>query len=823
MTDAARDELLDEAGRLRGPWRRMLGTLLGLGTATLKERHAELDRAFAREGAAALLSDAPGGHWRCDPIPFLLNENEFFELTAGLTQRARLLEALLQDLYGPAHLLEEGLLPPALVYPSPRYLRACRGVQQRQLHIYAADLLRGPDGAWAVLADRTAEPAGLAYALENRRMMARVLPELFRTMEVAQLRPFFDAWQAALHRLGPRGPGGTATALLTPGHADPRWFEHVVLSRELGCALVEAGDLTVRDGALWVKTLRGLQPVHVLLRRQDGASLDPLEVHEGAATGIPGLLHAARGGAVTVLNAPGAGYAESPGLAPFMRLLCTRLLGEDLRLPSVPTHWLGDDISRALVESELNEWVIRPALDGAADAEPRAAGDSEAALRARIAEKPWAFAALKQPVPSFAPCAGTGDTLEPRGVLLRLFLLFDGVQWRPLPGGVARVMARDEPLPGRLPQQALSKDVWVLLEEGGDIGSPGHLAMPALAVRRTAGDLPSRVADNFYWFGRYLERLENAARLTRAMLARLSRAGLLPRDIPELTALAACLTDAGVISEEQAASAAPGLLSENMLRALARDDGAFACLSDDVQGLAENLRDRLSGEMHAMLAQGVRGLRGARRALSAKRRGNSSGIGAGASIGLLADFAGRILEFSATVSGYAAENMVLGGGRMFLDLGRRMERAQSICGQLVHALDQAPDRIEAGLLLALELCDSVLAYRGRYLGVVQPALVLDLVLADDGNPRGLGYQLKTARQILTVLGEGQDTKLAAMLDAPIAETAQIVTDLLASPDQATAASELPDRLRALQAQLADLSTILRRTYFTLLPVTWTET
>jgi uncharacterized circularly permuted ATP-grasp superfamily protein/uncharacterized alpha-E superfamily protein len=822
VTSAARDELLDEGGRLRGPWRRMLGTLLGLGTATLHERHAELDRAFAQEGAASLLSGAAGGQWRCDPVPFLLAESEFLTLAAGLTQRARLLEALLQDIYGPASLLAEGLLPPALVYPSPRYLRACRGVAQRQLHLYAADLLRGPDGQWAVLADRTAEPAGLAYALENRRMMARVLPELFRTMEVAQLRPFFDAWQAALHRLAAPSPHGAAAALLTPGHADPRWFEHVVLSRELGCALVEAGDLTVRDGALWVKTLRGLRPVHLLLRRQDGASLDPLEVHEGAATGIPGLLHAVRNGTVAVLNAPGAGYAESPGLAPFLPVLCARLLGEELRLPSVQTHWLGDDISRALVESELDAWVIRPALDGAAPAEPRPGPEADAALRARIAEKPWAFAALKQPVPSFAPCAGAGDTLEPRGVILRLFLLFDGAQWRPLQGGVARVMAPDEPLPGRLPQQALSKDVWVLLEEGADIAGPGHLAMPALAVRRTAGDLPSRVADNFYWFGRYLERLENAARLTRAMLARLSRAGLLPRDIPEITALAACLADAEVISEEQAAAAAPRLLSENMLRALARDDGAFAYLSDAVQSLADNLRDRLSGEMHAMLAQGVRGLRGARRALGGRRRGGAS-IGAGASIGLLTDFASRILEFSAAVSGYAAENMVLGGGRMFLDLGRRMERAQAICGQLAHALDQAPERIEAGLLLALELCDSVLAYRGRYLGVVQPALVLDLVLADEGNPRGLGYQLTTARSILTVLGEGQDTKLATMLDAPIAETQQIVTDLLAAPDQAAAAAELPNRLRALQTQLADLSTILRRTYFTLLPVTWTET
>ncbi len=797
----------------------MLGTLLGLGTATLHERRAELDRAFAEEGAAALLTNAAGGQWRCDPIPFLFSETEFSDIAAALAQRARLLEALLQDVYGPRALLEEGLLPPALVYPSPRYLRACRSAAPgRQLHLYAADIMRGADGAWQVLADRTDEPAGLAYALENRRMMARVLPELFHTMEVAQLRPFFEAWQDALQRLAPASAGGPALALLTPGHGDPRWFEHVVLARELGCALVEAGDLTVRDSALWVKTLRGLLPVHVLLRRQEG-SLDPLEPHEGAATGVPGLFQAARNGAVTVLNAPGAAYAESPGLAPFMPMLCKRLLGEDLRLHSLPTHWLGDATSRALVEASLGEWVIRPALDGRAGAET---GPNDDALRARIAEKPWAFAALSQPVPSFAPCAGSGDTLEPRGVIVRLFLLFDGEAWRPLPGGVARVMAADEPLPGRLPLQALSKDVWVLLEEGGDIRGPGYLPMPALAVRRTPGDLPSRVADNFYWFGRYLERLENAARLSRAMLARLSRAGLLPRDMPDVEALAACLVDAGVISEELAAAAGPGLLRETLLRAMARDEGALARLTGRVQSLADTLRDRLSGEMHAMVAHGVRSLKGARLALRGVRK-KGSALSQGASMGLLGDFAGRILEFSATVSGYAAENMVRGGGRLFLDLGRRIERAHAITVQLTFALDQQPERIEAGLLLALELCDSMLTYRSRYLSVVQPALVLDLVLADDGNPRGLGYQLTTARTILAVLDGRENAELATMLDAPIAETAQIVADLLAAENQPAAAAELPARLRGIEAQIAALSDALGRRYFTLLPAKWTET
>jgi uncharacterized circularly permuted ATP-grasp superfamily protein/uncharacterized alpha-E superfamily protein len=782
----ARDELQDDLGRLRKPWRHMLGTLLGMGVAGLRERAAELNRAMAEEGAAAVMASPGAAQWRCDPIPYLITEAEFKALAAGLAQRAALLDGILRDVYGPRELLRQGLLPPALVYPNPHYLRPCRITPAaRHLHLYAADLMRAPDGAWQVLADHTAEPAGLAHVLENRRMMARVLPDMFRSMEVAQIRPFFDQWQDALQRLAPgdRSPG---LALLTPGHGDRRWFEHVILARELGCTLVEAGDLTVRGGALWVKTLRGLSPVHVLLRYQSSLNLDPLELHEDARGGIPGLFGAARDGEVRVLNAPGSGFAEAPGLAGLLPVLCERMLGQALRLRSVESAWLGDPDGAARVAAEPAEWVVRSAW-------------SRVAQVAEGAEA-WALAAQRRLPASFVPCLGEGETLVPRGVTLRLFLLFDGTGWRALPGGVARVEAAGGP--------RTSKDLWVLEEEGADIFGPGNLSVPALALRRTAGDMPSRVADNFYWFGRYLERLENAARLTRTLLGRLSRPGLLPRDVPELAALAACLVEARLLSADVAAGAAPGVLVEMLLRAMSRDGGTMAWLTSQVQRLADTLRDRLSVEMHSMIAQGGRGLKGARLALRQMRPDAAPG----ASTGLLADFAGRVLEFSAAVSGYSAENMVRGGGRLFLDLGRRIERAHAIAVQLAHALDVRPDRTEAGLGLALELCDSVLTYRSRYLSVLQPAPVLDLVLADEGNPRALVFQLVSARATLAELAGDEGGLLTGMLDAAIAETRAIVGDVVSAPE----------RLRRIEGQVAALSDALGRRYFTLLPVVWAE-
>jgi uncharacterized alpha-E superfamily protein len=222
-----------------------------------------------------------------------------------------------------------------------------------------------------------------------------------------------------------------------------------------------------------------------------------------------------------------------------------------------------------------------------------------------------------------------------------------------------------------------------------------------------------------------------------------------------------------------------------------------------------------------MIAHGGRGLKGARMALQSGRPG-AQPIPPGASSGLLADFAGRVLEFSAAVSGYAAENMVRGGGRLFLDLGRRIERAHAISAQLGHALDVPPERVEAGLGLGLELCDSVLTYRSRYLSVLQPAPVLDLILADEGNPRGLIFQLMSACGTLAELAGEEDSPLALMLTAAIRETRSIVADVAGAPNQAKAAGSVADRLRRIEGEISALSDATGRQYFTLLPVTWAE-
>jgi uncharacterized circularly permuted ATP-grasp superfamily protein/uncharacterized alpha-E superfamily protein len=813
----ALDEMVDGKGGLRPHWRSLLGVLTDLGRPTLIERAERLERIATEEGVSALLPGAPPDPWRFDPIPVLLPQAEFARLASGLAQRARLLDAVLGDLYGPQRLLAEGLLPPALVYANPGFLRPCCTASDRPraglLQFYAADLVRGPDGAWRVLADRTDWPNGLAHALENRRRLGRILPELFASQLLCPLEPFSDIWQDALNHIAPTGDGHAGgVALLTPGHADPDWFGHVLLARELSCALVECGDLTVRAGKLFLKTLRGLQPIGVLLRGEQGSRIDPLEL-EPDAIGVPGLLAASREGGVRIVNDPGTRLAEAPALAAFLPALARRLLGEELVLPGVETHWLDDPAAREAVLHDPDTWLVRPALDGTASPLTLAVLPAEArqGLLARIAAAGEKYVARLPVAASAAPCLDDGG-LVPRPLVIRLFLANCGGDWRAMHGGLGCALP-DGAAAWPVAAQGLTKDVWVLAQDPLDITGPPAQRVPALPIRRTAGDLPSRVADNFFWLGRYLERLEEAARLLRGALTRLARPSPAPHEQAEQQVLTACLAQAGVLNAEVVADARSPALADALLRAAAAW-GAIHAMIGQVSRMTGLLRDRVTLEMHAVMARGLGELEDALERI----RPHEDGRAVDAAISAMS----QVLVFAATVAGLAAENMVHGGGRLFLDLGRRVERAQAVADELACALElpgatTSPALVEHGLRLALELRDSVITYRSRYAGVLQPAPALDLILADRGNPRGMAFQLATAAALLQEVAGTQDAALAGISSVLLAAVDSMVRDVADAEDQAHAATLLPPRLRALRDQVAELSDRISQRYFALLP------
>ena len=357
------------------------------------------------------------------------------------------MELILADLYGPRTLLADGVIPPDLVYGNPAFLRPCCTTdgrrRDRYLSFYAADMLRGPDGAWRVLADRTGQAQGLAYALENRRILSRVVPELFRSQRIQQLRQHLEVTSDALQALAP--DDGAGVALLSGGHSDPLWFEHVLLSREMSIGLVEGGDLTLRNGQVFLKTLRGLQRIGVLLRRKEGHRVDSLELSAG--TGVPGLLDAIRGGSVRMVNDAGSAVAEAPALAAFLPALARRLLGEDLQLASQATLWLGEGAMVRTVLRDLEGWLMRKATDGHTPpvVPMLLSSDARAELAAKMAANPAAYAASVAPTPSVAPCAGAHG-LEAKSIALRMFMTFDGTRWRAFPGGLARALSEEDAL-----------------------------------------------------------------------------------------------------------------------------------------------------------------------------------------------------------------------------------------------------------------------------------------------------------------------------------------------------------------------------------------
>jgi uncharacterized circularly permuted ATP-grasp superfamily protein/uncharacterized alpha-E superfamily protein len=792
------DEMVDGRGGIRPLWRSVLGVFAEFGEGELGERARRLDRVFDEEGGISLRPAAADGGWRCDLLPLPLSAKEFDRLAAGLAQRARLLQRVLGDLYGEQRLLAEERLPPALVYANPAFLRARREQPAGPgavacpplLQCYAADLLRGADGAWRVVADLVTNPAGIGHAQENRRLLARVMPEAFQPLAIRQLRPFFDLWQDSLQRLAPPGSGNPGVALLSPGSGTADWFEHMLLSRELSCALVEAGDLTMRAGQLYLKTLRGLEPLDVLLSRVPGTGIDPLDLGTPGAQGVPGLLDAVRQGTLRMVNDPGADILETPALMPFLAAAAETLLDEALQLESHPRLWLGDPDAAARVAAEPEGWVLGPAFKTGAASLPD------------IATAPIQ--------PSMAPFV-TEEGLQPRPILLRLFLAFDGTRWHVMPGGVARVVEGGVPGDPALRATGVAKDVWVFDDEQRTVLGASSIPHLPLTIRRTNGDLPGRVAENFFWLGRYLERLEAAARLVRITLSRLGANGSLPRDMAVLDILGQCLARADL---------APGGLNlamgtDPLVQALIedmRDEGTMSHLVGEVTRLTESLRDRLTADMYGAFVHTLR------EAVEDLHRIETEP--GWRSLEALGHAMIDIIRFTATVSGLAAENMVQGGGRLFLDLGRRIERAQTVATTIAQVLDRATDRsmaLDDRLRLVLELCDSAITYRNRYLMVLQAAPVLDLVIADDGNPRGLSLQLAAISELLTAVAGVPEAELLASAKALIRQALALTERVSGNPDQAVAMAALPVPLRAIAEHIGDLSDEITRRYFALLP------
>lgn len=802
------DEAFDPAGAVRPHFRDLFETLQSLPQGELGRRWAQAQRAIRENGVTYNVYGDPRGTdrpWQLDPLPLVVSADEWASLESGLMQRARLLDAVLWDLYGAQRTLREGLLPPELVLGNPAFLRPLFGVRvadSARLHFYAADLSRGADGRFRVFGDRTQAPSGAGYALENRIVISRLLPQAFRSCRVERLAPFFRALREGLQRLVRRRTDNPRIALLTPGPYNETYFEHAYLARYLGFTLVEGGDLTVRDRMLYLKTLGGLERVDVIVRRLDDSFADPLSLRPDSSLGVAGLVHAVRAGNVTIANSLGSGLVEMPALLAFLPALSRALLGEELELPNVPTFWCGDEKSRAYVLEHLNELVIKSALPGPQASEPVFGGDLSSAelyeLGQKISARPFAYVGQEQLPLSTAP-AYTEEGIQPRHVSLRTFLARRDDGYMMMPGGLTRVARAKDSLVVTIQRGGGSKDAWVLAR-----GEPSNFSLlpppdRRVAVVRSGGDLPSRVADNLFWIGRYIERSEGTTRLMRSLIAR--RLDDSAGRAPEVRALLGALED-NLELIRGALLRTPGLEQE-LARLLVSPEPARTPGAGIEAGhrAARVVRDRISLDTWRVLTQLA--------ATVSQARSRASGEPSDA----LETVSSLLLGFSA-FSGLVMENMTHGPGWRFADIGRRIERG-SFMVRLVRSMLVGADD-SATLDALLEVADSAMTYRSRYLGTMALEPVLDLLLTDETNPRSIVYQLAALQEHLERLPRASQRPLLA----PEAKTALRALSqvrcadiqLLAQPDPSGQRGALDELLRELERALPSLAEQLTLSY-----------
>ncbi len=738
------DEMLEPALGLRPHWQRFVLGLRGMSEDDLNRCLRKAERMLRESGFAHSLAsstEASGRPWDLDFVPLVIPSEEWLHLEAGLVQRATLLNAILADLYGPQRLLREGHLPAALIFANPHFLRSCHGIEPRDgvyLHAYAADLGRGPDGRWWVLADRTQAPAGAGYALENRLIMSRCLPELFRQSHVHRLAGFFQTMHNGL--MTRTGRDDPRIVLLTDETKVDSYFDHAYLARYLGYTLAEGADLTVRQNKVYLKTVEGLMPVDLIVRGIDSEFCDPLELDTQSTLGVAGLVQAARARTVTVANALGSGLVESKALMGFLPTLCRVLLDEDLILPNTATWWCGQNDALDQVLGHLD----RVAIDQAFERRPLFDPDSGPVLGSRLNEeqrqevverlktKGHDYLAQELVTLSTTPIWHQ-RTLQPRPMSTRIFLAAGEDGYVAMPGGLTRVSATENPKAALLRRGKGAKDTWVLSHSPTSGFSLLRSPLGTSSPRRRSKDIPSHSADNLFWLGRYAERTEDMMRALRSVLRRLTEDFSEPQEVAVLQRVVDVLLDRTKIgpATEEELRAGSTVSIERQISALMFEPGIHYGLqttASDLNRTTALSRDWLSLEAWRALS---------RLQLEATRPPLWGRFDVGEALERTED----VIQALATFSGMETENMTRDYGWRFLDMGRRLERGWHLA-RILHRLLVRNDPEEDGsLVLLLELADSIMTYRWRYLATPMLAPVIDLLLLDETNPRSVAFQL----------------------------------------------------------------------------------
>ena len=793
-------------GKLTEVWRQFFSTLENDSAADMDQRAANLARQVRDNGITYNVyadENGPQRPWSLDLFPLIVDPASWQRIEAGVLQRMRLLERVMADVYGPQTLLHDGLLPPALVHAHPGYLRSMHGVKPvggRYLHIAAFDLARGPDGNWWLEAQRSQAPSGLGYLLENRLAIAAQFPQAFQSLGVQRLAGTYRALMDSLKAMSPAG-ADAHLALLTPGPYNETYFEHAYLARYLGLTLVEGSDLLVRDERLFLKTLKGLVPVHGLLKRVDDQYLDPLELRADSTLGVPGLLQAIRAGHVLVANAPGSAFLESPALLGFLPALSRHLLGQELSLPALPTWWCGERSAMEEALPRLADCAIKPTYPGSLEH-----GSFDTVLGSKLGARAldeWAGRIVRQAedhtVQGYSPLSqmptwqasvagnpAEAGRLRQRSVMLRVFVVSDGAQgWRVLPGGLARVASAGQEITS-MQRGGSSADVWALTRGTIDHATllAPHMTPESLMQRKRL--ITSRAAENLFWLGRYTERAENAIRLARLTLECLH--GEEQSSVPLLTwlsqmAVANTLVLPGVPSALQA----PRVFERSLIDSLGSGTGATSVgyYLRALKMAGSSVRERLSQEHWRIIIRCEEEL--FQRCAAQRQRADFSALQA---LQILKDTS----DHMAAITGAQTDRMTRDDGWRLLSIGRHIERLAFLSSALMRGLNTGSLSTDGGFDAMVELFDSAITFHAQFQQSRDMAALVDLLVIDRDNPRSISWIAHTLRGRLARLAGSDPNRLCALsLKVPNPGTWGLAQLCDEAPDLVTSAQTQGDR------------------------------
>ena len=765
-------------GSLRAVWSRLVTALDSITPDDMAKRIARGEQYLRDAGVFYRRygpQDSSERDWPLSAMPVLIDEEEWSNISSGLSQRADLLEQVVADLYGENRLVANGHIPASIIAENPEWLRPLVGVRPRSghfLHFIAFDIGRGPHGQWWVLGDRTQAPSGAGFALENRIATSRIFSDIFASANVHRLAGFFRAFRDTLLDL--RSEDDSRVGILTPGLLNDTYYEQAYIARYLGLMLLEGEDLTVRNGHLMVRTVAGLRPISVLWRRLDAAWADPLELDETSRLGTPGLLGAVRDGHVTMVNALGSGILEAKALLAFLPKISEVLAGRPLAMPNVATWWCGQEAERNYVKANAHRMTIGNAFatrmlfdqddrttlqspqstvmgDAIADFIDRGAGHLVAQEIATLSTTP----AFKDGV------------LAPHPMSLRVFLARTPQGWEIMPGGFARIGSPGEANALAMQTGGAAADVWIVSKSA--VRTETMLDPPtAPFVRQQQAVLPSRAADNLFWMGRYVERAENTIRMLRAYHLRLVESGT--PDTPLLLRVAKYLATGGADPRK----GFPAGVSQTLSSAM---------------GAASHIRDRFS-------LDGWLALDDLSKTVGKMSKTAQPGDDMARAMSVL-------LRKLSGFSGLVHENMYRSMGWRFLSIGRSLERAAMLSSMLAHFTSAEAE--EGSLDLTVEVADSTMTHRQRYAVSTNRSTIIDLLALDPLNPRSISYQINQIAEHVNVLpGVEVRTQLSPLQGAILQTRTSLAIKLPETVDVAA--------LTALGREVAELSNLLSSEY-----------